>query len=134
MSFTSIQNLLEARLAAMVNVPTLQKENTRIAPAAGQPWCRFTLLPTQTVQETIGVTGTNKLAGLAQIDLFYPADKGTADVNLMADLIIDAFPRALNLSDANISLFIEVSWREAGMRIEQYYQVPVMLKYRAHQL
>jgi hypothetical protein len=133
MNFSDVQNLLEAQVATTVGLPLFQMENTRISPVGGEPWCRFTLLPSRTIQETIGLSGMNRMAGLAQIDIFYPADKGTADANAMADAIIATVPRGLILMGTSTHVHIEISWREAGTRIEQYYTIPVMLKWRANE-
>ena len=127
-----IQKILEDRVATIVGLPTFQRENTRIERVAGQPWCRYTHLPAKTKQETIGVAGINRLIGLGQVDLFFPADQGTAASGLMAQAVLDAFPRGLQLTNGTETVVIEISYLEAGQRVDQYYQVPVVLQYRAH--
>ena len=133
MMFETIQLLLENNLAAVTGLPLYQKENTRITPGANEPWVRSTFLPARTFMQSIGITGTNTLHGMLQIDLFYPIDKGTATSNAMADLVIAAFPRGLQLSSLGMTVICELSWREAASRIEQYYSTPVVVKWRCHQ-
>lgn len=132
MTFATIQALLEAQVATVVGLPLYQMENTRISPVAGSPWCRSTFLPARTVQETVGMNGRNRLSGLFQIDLFYPSDKGTATANAMTDLVIAAFPRGLQLTSSGVTVLVETSWREAAYKVEQYYNTPVVLKWRCH--
>lgn len=132
-SFSVIHKLLEDRAAAITAIPLFQRENTRIERSPGKPWSRFTFLPAPSKQKSIGVTGKNQLQGLAQVDLFYPADKGTTDSGAMADLVLASFPRGLTLTEGVITVIVEISWQEASMRVDQYYQVPVIVKWRVNE-
>ena len=132
--FSSVHTLIEDRVAGTTGLPVLQRENTRITPAAGSPWSRFTMLPAQTQQESLGITGKDRLIGFAQLDLFYPADSGTATANAMADAVIAHIPRGLILEDMTVRVVIQTSWRGIGQRVDQYYQVPISISWRAHSL
>ena len=133
MSITTIHTLLDTHLLTVTGLPTLQRENTRVTPQTGVPWSRATLLPAETRQETLGVTGRNRLNGLYQIDLFYPADTGVQDANEMADELTYEFRRGVQLvhQQSNLIVNIEMAWREAGSRYEQFYNAPVIVRWRA---
>ena len=133
MSNATIQNLLDTHLLTVTGLPTLQRENTRVTPQTGVPWSRATFLPAETLRETLGVTGRNRLRGLYQIDLFYPADTGALAANEMADEVINDFRPGIQLihQQSNLIVHIEMAWREAGSRYEQFYNAPVIVRWRA---
>lgn len=128
----SVHTLLEDRVALTTGLPLFQRENKRITPSVGTPWSRFTLLPAEPAQESLGITGRNQLRGFAQVDLFYPQDQGTTTANAMADTVVAQVPRGLILEDDDIRLVVEMSWRGRGEKVESYYQVPVSIRWRAH--
>lgn len=133
MSFQSIQTLLEDHLAAASTALTIQHENERFVPVTGEPWLRFTLLPAATTTESIGVIGKSRMRGLAQIDCIYPENTPVLAINKVADSIIGSFPKGMFLTDSAVTIHIEQSWREAGLRDPktQYYQIPVMVRWTA---
>lgn len=129
--YAEIQTLLDTRLATVVGLPELQKENMRVNRdgKSKTPLARATLLPNQATQLTVGVNGKNTYSGLYQIDLFYPLDTGTAAVNAMADLVMEKFVRGDTLTVGGLTVHITISWREAGRRDEPFYAVPVLVQW-----
>lgn len=129
MSYANIQTALNTHIQAIAGLPTLQLENTQNVGVTGVPFSRLTLLPARPTQLTVGVNGKDQLQGLAQLDLFYPLNTGTATGNGMADTVIATFTRGLTLTSAGTKIHIQLVWRETGRRIEQFYQVPVMVQW-----
>ncbi len=126
MSYTSIYDSLVEQLQTVTGLPPLLEENKRIS--GGQAWVRATLLPAQPIPESIGVSGYDRLRGLLQVDVFYPVGTGN-QASTMADAIIAAFSsRGLQLDNVTV----ERAWREAGSTIENYYSLPVFVRWRAY--
>lgn len=129
MSYATVQDLLDTRLLTVVDLPTLQKENTRNLAVSGQRYTRSTLLPGRATQTTIGTTGKDIVRGLYQVDLFYPLDGGVFQINSMADSVVAAFPRGTALFNGMTIVNIVSAWREAGARVEPYYSIPVVVEW-----
>lgn len=129
MNFTAIQAILDTQLKTVVGLPTLQLENTQNVGITGKAFSRATLLPARSYQMNVGPGGTMQLLGLYQIDLFYPINTGVSTINAMVDAVIAAFPKGF-LTDADgVVVQIDVSWRETGRRVEQFYSVPVAVSW-----
>ena len=128
MSFTTIQALLDAQLATVTGLPTLQLENTRINPTNNTPWARATFIPAPTIVECVGPVGKDKLQGIYQVDLFYPQDRGTTTAGTMADLIVATFSKGLRLGTSS-ELIIEIAYREVAYLFDPYYAVPITVKW-----
>lgn len=129
MKYSAIQSLLDAHLATLVGLPKLQLENTKNIAETGKAFSRAVLLPGRATPRTIGLNGKTEFPGLYQIDLFYPMDKGTATANQMADAVIAHFARGLVLNDSEVSVKVDIAWREAGSRNEPFYHLPVMVQW-----
>lgn len=126
MSYSTIHSLLDAQLETVVGLPTLYKENTRAEAKTGVAYSRSTLLPAESNALS---TDTDELQGLYQIDLFYPMDKGVDTSNEIGDLVKAAFPRGLVLETGSTRVHIRMSWREVGQTFQQFYQLPIVVRW-----
>lgn len=129
MSYSAIYSALDAHVQGITGLPALQLENTSNIAKTGTPFSRLTILPARATQLTVGVDGRDQVSGLAQLDLFYPLNAGTATVNAMVDTVLDSFPRGLTLTSGDTQVHIQVVWREAGRRLDQFYNVPVVIQW-----
>lgn len=132
MSIKKIRTALNTHLQLIPNLPSLQLENTKNIAVSGQAFTRATLLPAETFAETIGVSGKNRNHGLYQIDLFGVADNGTDTVDTLADVIISHFKRGTTLTEDGLIVNIEMAWSETGSILHSFYNVPVVIRWRAH--
>ena len=130
MSYATIQDLLVNHLKTLVVLPTLQEENTRNIGKTGVSFSRATMLHTRPQQASVGINGKDAFSGLFQIDLFVPIDSGTADVNTLADTVVEHFPRGLTLTLGNVYVHIQLAWRETGSRFETFYNCPVVIQWQ----
>jgi len=138
MSYEYIHNTLNAPLAAIPDVPTIITENEKgflksdkeLSARCGV-YLRSTLLPAETVEETIGTCGWNKWHGLFQIDLFYPYGEGTDKSNKLIDDIIAAYPQKDRLGDRKEKVHIRTVWRESAIQQTNFYMVPVVIRWDA---
>lgn len=131
MNVTEIQTLLDARLETVNDLPALQKENTLYTPTTGTPFTRSTLIPTEPSAMS---THINELRGIHRVDLFYPLDRGIDAVGAMADEIVSAFPRGLELSGTSVTLQVLMAWREAARRSDKFLQVPINVRWSSLQM
>lgn len=131
MSIASVQTALDTRLQDLTGLPPVQLENTRNNGVTGQPFTRATLIPAQTSQMTVGVTGRDQLIGLYQIDVFISGDIGVGPANTLADQLVGHFYRGLSLTQAGVTTHIRKAWRGAGYRVEKFYMVPVSVQWYA---
>ena len=133
MNYTTIQKALDTQLSIVAGIPTFTEENARFKPSATTPFTRSTLLPAQTVVESIGVHGIDRVNGLYQVDLYYPADQGYTTANTMADLVIAAFPKALQLTTTDsIKVDVDVTWRLPARKVQNFYNVPVIVSWKSY--
>lgn len=132
MSYTTILQLLDTQLLTTTDLPTHYTENERVQLITDTPWCRSTLLPVETQELTIGSNGWVKVQGLYQIDLFYPNDAGYSTAAGIADNVITSFARGLSLGTTTI-VKIEMSWRLPARSFQQFYQIPVSVRWASYQ-
>jgi hypothetical protein len=128
MSIANIHKTLEDAIVAVGLPYPLQRENIRNDTT--KPFSRFTLLPAETTAETIGVNGTNRWQGLAQIDIFVPIDSGTTAALAAADSIIAAFKRGTQLGTSPV-IHIENCWSDGGAVINKFWNLAVTIRWRA---
>jgi hypothetical protein len=129
MGIAFVHTTLENAVAAITGLPTLQRENTRNT-TQSLSWTRFTLLPIETVGATIGDGGKDRLAGLAQVDLFTAADSGMSSALTKAELVLAAFPRGTELGSTQ-TVHIDHAWIEAGTQEGKHYHTPVMIRWHS---
>lgn len=132
MSYKEIQQALDGQLTSILGLPEIVLENTRFKANSKTPFIRSTLLPSQSSVETIGTTGYNKVFGLYQIDIFYPLDGGYEEINDNADEIISNFQKGTSFTITNSTLRINISWRNSGRKLENFYNVPVLVSWECY--
>ncbi|AHG92127.1 hypothetical protein J421_4660 (plasmid) [Gemmatirosa kalamazoonensis] len=106
---TALRAALGARLDAALQASTLgalagcavQSEGLRFTRPTGRPWIRGTLRVGGTVPDTIGPHARLTTVGLWLVDVFTPANTGTADSDTLADAVVLAFPPGLDLALPN---------------------------------
>lgn len=124
-----IQDALIAQLKLVTGLPVLQEENTVMTPKGN--FARATLIRSRPSQLTVGTTGQNLHRGLLQVDLFVPVNTGTTAVNVLADAVIEAFPRGLVLASGDLVVHCVIAYRDTSRRLnDQFHQVPVVVEWQ----
>lgn len=95
MSHQAIRGLLQGRLATLGWANQTAWEQKAFSPTVGTPYQEVTTAFAE--PDAITLAGSSHLQGVFQIRLLYPQDKGTADSDIRAKTIADAFPRNLTL-------------------------------------
>ena len=105
-------------------------ENEQFTPPTdGSAWARLSILPAQPDPVEIGAVLTDEVNGIAQFDLFYPADQGQAKALDKAQEIKDAYPRAANLIYGGAAVRVSSSGISQGAENEPYYHVFVTIEW-----
>lgn len=126
MSFTSIQTILDTQLQTVSGLPTFYPENTLHEPKTGVAYSRATLSPAETERLSNQKVLLN---GLYLIDLFYPANKGSATAGTMGDAVLAVFERGVVLTDNTTTVHITRSWREVSQIQNQFYQIQIVVRW-----
>lgn len=141
-----VRELFRARWRAVVTTAPpddrVQYENRRFdvpsPEAAGTAalWLREWLVVQSSVRNA---TGSLQHNGTYQLDVFYPANRGTEAIEDIAKLLLEAFEPALSLTDgANTSLVVEVAMQSSITRgvgdLHQWAFMPVQFDWRSHTL
>jgi len=130
--FTEVQTILDTATAAITGIPSLTSENERLKTTTITSFSRGTLAPAETIAESIGVCGTDRLNGLYVLDMFYPKDEGVAEGNADVDLVTVAFEAGTQLTSGLDTVEIFNSYPNPSTPdLEKYYRKQVIVMWRA---
>lgn len=105
MSIISARAALEAKLNAMTPALATSWENVPYTPVSGTAYQAAYLLPV-TENPTMGVD-YHRLAGIFQINLFYPLQAGTLTAATRAELIKATFKRGTTMTSGSIKVIVD---------------------------
>lgn len=128
---TATQTLLDAHLATVSGIPSIQTENTRFTDVEA-PWVRTTLLPALSALQTVGANAVRKYMGIYQVDVIYPEDVGFAPGRTMADAVVAAFPIGLFLTDGTITVQIEMATAMSALPLLTFTYIPVQIQWAVY--
>jgi len=127
MNTTTLQNALNARLAALPDLPDVAWPNVPYTPQNGTEYLRPTLLPADNAPATLQWAET--MTGIYQVDVFMPdAIKGPAAALTRAESIASHF-RASTIDGLAIRAITVGTAQPDGA----FYRVPVSVVYRAYE-
>lgn len=130
-NYTLIQQLLDARLETVSNLPVLSKENTRKTDGkALTPWVRSSLIPTIPNYTSLGADGLTEFRGLYQVSCFLPLGYGPDDGNTLADAIVNAFEKGTQLGTSPNTVLIWKAYRtNAQNEDNKFTHIPVRIEW-----
>lgn len=130
--FLDISAALDSRLNTMTSLPPVAWENKSYDPTLGTLYLRPTLIPADTIQATLGDSGTDQNSGIYQIDVFAEAGQGKNAAVVMADNIASHFKRGTDLTYNSRTVRIRsVSRQVAVNNADGWYQIPIEINYIA---
>jgi hypothetical protein len=130
--FTEAQTILDAATNAIVGIPAVTTENERLKTSPITSFTRTTLAPAETITESIGTCGTDRLNGVYVVDMFYPKDDGVAEPNADVDLVTVAFESGTILIDGSDQVEIFNSYPIGSTPdLEKFYRKQVIVEWRA---
>ncbi len=131
-SFAIVESIFDTFVATL-GLPTIQKENTILKSTGKTEFTRTQVAPAITVQETIGLTGQDRLNGIYVIDLFYPRDAGTADALATVDTTLLAFEAGTVLTNGTENVEVWNSYPTPALpNLENFYQRQVVVEWRSY--
>lgn len=98
-------------------------------PSGSEAWGRLTIIPAQPIPREIGAVLSDEINGIAQIDLFYPADCGRGDALNKADEILAIYKRAANLTYGDASVRIRTAGLSQGQDNNPWYHVYITVEW-----
>lgn len=109
-----------------------QYENLAFTTPTGEAWAAFYFVPSQPVVATLGAGGSDRLDGFVQIDLNYPANKGTKDVRDKADALRSLFTAGARFSYSGQEVIVASCGRSQGRIVNGFFRVSVTIVFYAH--
>lgn len=127
MNTTTLQNALNARLAALPDLPAVAWPNVPYTPQNGTEYLRPTLLPANNAPATLA--WAEEMTGVYQVDVFMPdAIKGPAAALTRAEEIAAHF-RASDIAGLRVRSITVGTGQPDGA----FYRVPVSIVYRTYE-
>lgn len=103
--YTNIQAALDTQLNTISGSPSIAWPNTAYTPTHGTLYLEPFLLPIPSNLETLN--DERRYAGIYQVNVLVPLEKGTATLNLWLDRIHDLFPASTSLSSGGDTIYIQ---------------------------
>lgn len=128
--FFDISAALDGNLDSMSGKPPIALENGKYTPVMGTLFVRPTLIPGDTIQASLGSTGTDQSVGIYQIDIFSEAGEGKNEAIIMADLIADQFKRGTVMTyNSRTVRVMNVSRGSSVNNVDGWFQIPIVITY-----
>jgi hypothetical protein len=125
--FTDISGAFDTHLAGMTSVPPIAWENIDFTPSAATLYLRPTMIASPTEQASLGDNGKDITEGIYQVDVFIPDSVGRS---VWPDLIADRFKRGTVLTQNDVSIRIRSASILIGLKDENFYVVPVSIRWQ----
>jgi len=133
------QNILDTQLATIVSLPKIIKENDigyfkkddDTSPFTSK-YIRTSIVPIETQDLSIGICGQDHFSGLFLIEIFTPRGNGVDETNWWIDEIITAYPKKDQLTDGNITVYIEQYTALRGQLFDNYFKGGVTIRWSAY--
>ncbi len=130
MSIISVRAALEAKLNAMTPALATAWENVPYTPVSGTAYQAAYVLPV-TENPTMG-DDHHRLAGIFQVNLFYPLQTGTLTAATRAELIKTTFKRGTTMVSGSVSVIVERTPDIGQGRVDgDRFMIPVKIRWYA---
>ena len=130
--FSDIESALDQKLNALSSKPDIAWANRRYDPQEDTPYLQPFLLPSDTVQASLGANGLDKHIGVYQISIFVPLLKGKKAGNDLADAIANHFARGSHLVYNTATVRITTVKIGQGRRDSTHWHIPVDVNYETY--
>ena len=134
MSYVDVKKAIEKKLATLSGVIATAREGMSYTPVVGTPYQRINILKADPEDLTMG-RKMQRISGIAQITLFYPAPvaTGTTLPDAMAESIKTHFKPVQTLTEGSTKVFIADSATIAtGFADGDRWVVPVSVPFYAN--
>lgn len=123
----SIMDALNGQLqsAAILPAPQIAWPNRTFVPTKGVPYLAVQMAGLSRQSLGAGADGVQQWNGFYQVSVFVPRDTGTRAQDDMANKVLDAFPRGLNLPTTNASpIVVTTSTVDAPVAYNDWLNAP----------
>ncbi len=129
MSETELRTALDTHLKNMSGRPPVDWENVGFDQDK-QIYLSQILIPAEDITVGMGSAGSNVLAGIYQITINIPKGKGKAGHVAELERIKARFPRSTSITSGSTRVAIHKVWANSAIQDDNYYRVPVSVRYR----
>ena len=124
---------LRQALLAVSGLPPVAWEGKKYTPVAGQQYLRETLRAVSYQQRALGRGGTIRHDFTANLTLVYPSGRGTAEVEAMEGVLLDAFAPGTSLAYGGQSGLVTRAEPYGGLQTSNdWIQTTVVVSIMAH--
>ncbi len=131
MNETELRAALDDHLDRMTDVPPVAWENTGDLDQDDQIYLSTMLMPAEDITVGIELGGSDVLAGIYQIMINIPKGTGKEDHVVELERLRARFPRSLVLNEGTTRIVIHKVWANNAIVDDNYFRVPVSIRYRA---
>lgn len=132
----TVSNAIAAAIETYLTTAILPKErvafeNMKFKPENGEWWARLKVFPgVNRSRTTISANAVLLEAGFADIAIFYPEDKGSADATAKADELLAALEGGTIVSSTAGDIHFDTPNRTGAIQENRWYQVNITAPYR----
>jgi len=130
MSETNLRAGLDKHLNEMVGVPPISWENKGLD-QNDEVYLTQYLLPAETITVGVEQGGSDVLAGIYQVTVNVPKGSGKSAYLTETEKVKARFPRSSKIDYAGTRIVIQKVWSNGAVEDENFYRVPISIRYRA---
>ena len=123
--YDNIRVVMETTLSNIVGIPDIAWENLTFTPTTTESFVKPRLIPTIRRPAVQGSNPQMYYQGIYRVDCFVPEGLGPAAADDLADLVIEAFEAATDLSVSGTIVSIRYAEREQGIVDNGHFVIPV---------
>ncbi len=127
---TDIEAALNTRLNSLASHPPIAWPNTQYKPIIGTAYLRPTILPSESIEETLN--GGQVDQGIYQIDIFVPLEKGISAITTWMDSIRAHFINGSILTSGGTKVYIIKTNRSLFQREESWFSGYISIYYQSY--
>lgn len=127
--YLEAQSALDAKLATLSSSPPVAWENVSYEPVEGTTFIRPSNLPAGHAAVGMANSDTIRGAGIYQVDVFAPRDRGPGAALTIADNIAALFSRGTLLTSGDTQVIVGVPTQDPAEPSGAWFRVAVLIPY-----
>jgi len=127
--YNDIRAALEVHLSQITGIPEIASENVSYSPTTGTPFVQPKLIPVSRRSAVRGLNPQQRYDGVFRVFCYVPEGNGPAAADNLANLVIDAFDAATDVTLGDTVVSIDYAERDHGFVDSPWYYVSVNIGY-----
>ena len=123
--YDDIRAALEVHLSQVVGIPEIAHENVSYSPTTGTPFVQPRLVPVSRRSAVRGLNPQQRYEGVFRVFCYVPEGNGPSAADNLANLVIDAFDAATDITLGGTRVSIDYADRGNGFVDSPWYYVSV---------